>query len=388
MTTPTRSHLVFYPDYRQANPYQTLLYGSLPDRFIIEAGSIHDALWRQAAGDLDTSTIFHLHWEDAVIKNEPSQAAARAAAEEFIEALQIFRSRGGAVVWTVHNVASHDELYLDVQEALCRDLSRIAHRVHFHSDAACRVASARFDPPENHVSIVQHGNYIDLIDTTEARDTIRKSLGYRPEDCVFIFFGRIMRYKGAKDLLRAFCSLSTTSAKLIIAGKALDPLSIEGLPNECRARIAIYEGRLKQADLSRLVRAADFSVLPYRRVLTSGSVLFSMSAGVPVIVPNLPTLREIVEPKGGGLLFQPSRWKDLAVRLREAASMSAKERRYLANRALEEARRRDWGKLGAIYSTLLLQCVVEARLQASPPPDRLVCEPHTSRGIPWDSRVS
>jgi glycosyltransferase involved in cell wall biosynthesis len=383
-----RSHVVFYPDYRHANPYQTLLYGNLPSHFTSESGSIHDALKRQVAGGANANAIFHLHWEDAVIKNERSEAAAQAAAKAFIEALQLFRSRGGAVVWTVHNVASHDGLYPDVQEALCRDLSKIAHRVHFHSESAYRVASECFSPPEDHVRILHHGNYIDLIDTVEARDTVREALGYQSEECVFILFGRILRYKGGDDLLRAFSSLQARNAKLIIAGKILDPLPIEDLPKECRARIAVHQGRLAQADLSRLVRAADFSVLPYRRVLTSGSVLFSMSAGVPVIAPSLPSLRELVGDGRGGLLFEPGSWRALAARLREALSMNDREWSALANKARGEAKNYDWGKLGDAYSTVLLQAVEEARSGLLASRGQFTGAPRAAHGLPSGHRAA
>ena len=77
--------------------------------------------------------VFDLHWEDAVYRNEPTEALARQAAQAFLLALETFLEAGGALVWTLHNEAPHDGRYLELHRELAARLAQLADVVHVHS---------------------------------------------------------------------------------------------------------------------------------------------------------------------------------------------------------------------------------------------------------------
>ena len=50
---------------------------------------------------------------------------------------------------------------------------------------------------------------------------------------------------------------------------------------------------IPEAELARLLAAADVVVLPFRRVTTSGSAMLALTHGRPLIVPNLAATADL-----------------------------------------------------------------------------------------------
>ena len=67
-----------------------------------------------------------------------------------------------------------------------------------------------------------------------------------------------------------------------------------------------------------VLRAADYVVLPYKRILTSGAVALALGFGRPVIIPDLPTLLEGVQPGREALVFRTGDHGDLVRAMLEA----------------------------------------------------------------------
>src|SRR3954452_4113692 len=128
---PSVAHeLLFFPDYRVANPYQRLLYDHAGAELHPRPGTVDDGLGvlrRKAAGE---RVIFHLHWDDAVYRNELDEPAAWRAAQAFLDGIEAFVDAGGLLLWTLHNTAPHDDRYLPVHEALSARLPQLADLVH------------------------------------------------------------------------------------------------------------------------------------------------------------------------------------------------------------------------------------------------------------------
>jgi glycosyltransferase involved in cell wall biosynthesis len=155
---------------------------------------------------------------------------------------------------------------------------------------------ARFGPVTTRV--VAHPFFPGTLPPPPAdRDAVRASFGLEPADLAVLFFGNVERYKGVDLLLRAAVTLPERSpVRLLVAGLCPDP----GLRGELDAQLAAAAGRVASAslryasdeELSRLLGAADLAVFPFRAVTTSGSVRLALSAGVPVLLPDLAGLRE------------------------------------------------------------------------------------------------
>src|SRR3954447_26595231 len=93
---PSVAHeLLFFPDYRVANPYQRLLYDHAGAALHPRPGTVDDPLGvlrHKAPGE---RAIFHRHGDDAVSRNEPDEPAAWRAAQAFLDGLEAFADAGG-----------------------------------------------------------------------------------------------------------------------------------------------------------------------------------------------------------------------------------------------------------------------------------------------------
>jgi glycosyltransferase involved in cell wall biosynthesis len=178
-----------------------------------------------------------------------------------------------------------------------------------------------------------------------------------------LLFGRLGRYKGSEELVRAFADLPDARAELVIAGKQIDPIDLSALPSSVIARITTHNRFLAQAEIPHLIASADFMVAPYAASLTSGTVLLAMSLGRPVIAPRLPTLAELITDGENGLLFGPQEEGGLTAALGRACAMESSEVRRLGETAFDIAMRYDWRIVGNLWSGLLYRLVARPRVR-------------------------
>jgi glycosyltransferase involved in cell wall biosynthesis len=141
---------------------------------------------------------------------------------------------------------------------------------------------------------------------------------------IFAFVGRIEPYKGITDLLDAFCEVKTDS-HLLIAGKAshADLKGNIAMRAGAHSNIHFYPEFIPEDQLQLFMNAADVIVLPYLHILTSGTLVLAMSFGKPVVVPDFPSLREIV-PEEGALWFRPGDCASLAMAMERAFGINLK----------------------------------------------------------------
>ncbi|MBB4284620.1 glycosyltransferase family 4 protein [Roseospira goensis] len=345
---PTRSHLVFWPDVTHVNPYQRLLAESLPDGWTAAAGRI-DAALEQATAAGAPRVVFHQHWTTPVTVGAETEAAAAAACAAHLDKLRRLRDAGGAVLWTVHNVLSHEHTFPAVEAALHQDLAALATAVHVHSPHALARMAPHYTVPADTVVVAPHPSYIGAYPDTVTREEARTTLGVAAHETLFVFVGMIRPYKGLDDLLLAFARLRATEpdAHLILAGSVSPPYTAEEVAALARkvpgVRAAL--GRVPDGQLQTLYKAADFAVLPYKDILTSGSALAAMSFACPVIGPALPALTDYVADGAGALLYRPGSPGGLLTALRRAMLEDADRRAGHRSAALEAVRPHTWSGL-------------------------------------------
>ncbi len=363
--------LVFFPDYRVANPYQRLLYDHAGAWLHPRPGTVDDALAALRRKGPGERVVFHLHWEDAAYRNEPDEPAAWAAAQAFLDGLEAFASTGGRVLWTLHNAAPHDGRYAAVHEALVGRLPVLADLVHVHSRAGAAWAAERLGVAPGRVAVVPHGSYLPLhrplaVPAAEAR----AGLGLPEDGRALLLFGRLGAYKGGADLLRAFAAAGAPDLRLLIAGKQVEPLGapLAALPPQARARVHVLrDGFVPEGEVEPLFAAADAAALPYRAILTSGSALLALSLGRPVLAPALPGLRELLEDGRDALLYDPAGTEDgLQAALRRLAALDDGRLAAMQAAAHATAAAHDWRGSGLLLDGLL------HRLVAARKPSRAV----------------
>ena len=287
------------------NPYQSLLYGAMPDaqvRYLLNgptgSQSLNLLLAPLALGVARVRgfSVLHVHW---VYLFELPWAARRRWARRVMRFwfglwLATARGLGLRIVWTAHNVLPHTPVF-DDDEAARRMLVRRCDAVIVHHSSAAEEV-ARFGPVPTRV--VAHPFFAGTLPQPPAdRDGVRASFGLEPANLAILFFGNVGRYKGLDLLLQAAVSLPERSpVRLLVAGLCPDPdlrAELGALLGTAGARVASASLRhASDEELSRLLGAADLAVFPFRSVTTSGSVRLALSAGVPVLFPDLAGLRE------------------------------------------------------------------------------------------------
>ena len=349
--------LIYFPDYAHANPYQAMLYASIDGAFSARAGTIASAQEALGRADWTQRTIFHLHWEDAIYRHLSDSDTALEECRRFLDDAEQFIHDGGLFVWTIHNRAPHDGRYLEVHQQLCAKLAVLAQQIHMHSYTACAELVRDRHLDRSKLAVIPHGNYAPIyVRRRTAEPSIRD--GRR-----FLLFGRLGRYKGSAELVRAFAALADHRAELVIAGKQIDPVDLSALPPAVAARITTHNRFFGQAEVPELVTSADFMVTPYLASLTSGTLLLAMSLGRPVIAPRLPTLAELIIDGENGLLFDPQAQGSLTAALERACALDASELRRLSEGAFDTAMRYDWRIVGNLWSGLLHRLVSRPRVR-------------------------
>ncbi|MFO1039528.1 MAG: glycosyltransferase [Geminicoccaceae bacterium] len=370
--------LFFFPDYRGANPYQRLMYAHAAPELHPQAGTITEALARTAQSAPGERVIFHLHWEDAVYRNEPDEDAALRAAETFLDQLERFLDAGGFLVWTMHNAAPHDGRYLRIHQLLLQWLPEMADLVHVHSQAAADHARRVLEIEPARIAVIPHGNYRPLYRRIGLPVVgSRAVFGLGPEDRVLLLFGRLGSYKGGEDLLAAFAG-TRSNLRLVIAGKQIHSLrgAVDALPAERRDRVVVIERFIGEEEVPALFHAADAVALPYRSILTSGAAMLALSLRRPVIAPGFPALRELLEDGRDSLLFAPGSVDDLSRALDRFGALDEARLAALQSGAGATADRYDWQMSGLLLSGLYYRLLTMLRPQRRlAPPVALATEP-------------
>ncbi len=361
--------LVFYPDYRAANPYQTLLYDHAGRDLYPRCGSIADAIALQRHAGVGSRVIFHLHWEDAVYRNESDEAAAWRAAQRFLGELETFLDSGGQLVWTLHNEAPHDGRYLAVHGQLCAKLALLADVVHVHSQAAAGFARGHLGIDPGRLALIPHGNYVSLYPRLGHPVAVsRAALGLGAARRVLLLFGRLGRYKGGADLLDVIAQIADPGLWLVIAGKQIDPLSglLATLPAAVRDRIVMLDRFVPDPELPRLFHASDMVVLPYRASLTSGSALLALSQGRPVLAPALPALAELLADGTDALLYRPATPDGLRTALHRFLTLDPEHLSSMQQAARAKAELLDWRSSGLLLDGVYARLLATLRPQRAP----------------------
>ena len=176
---------------------------------------------------------------------------------------------------------------------------------------------------------------------------------------VIAFTGRLVPHKGIEALLRALPSLPNDVALLVVGrGPTLPNLTslARRLGVEERVRFC---PNVSDADLPKFLRAADLFVFPSQNRLEGFglAVAEAMAAGLPVVIADMPGVREVIDPGTEGLLVEPLIASDIAAKVGELLGDPERLRRMgLAARRRAEERYRVpvvAAQLLSVYRSLL-----------------------------------
>ncbi len=327
-------HLPYYSD----NPYQTLLMEAQRKlgHEVYEGGGGGNFI--RIASTRWHADILHFHWiHPYLLRTSIPGSVLRSV--RFIFEVMFLRFQGARIFWTIHNLTNHAGCHVAIEAFFSSLFAKMTDACFVHSQAAATAAADRFHIPLKKLHVIPHGHYVNSYPNTIGKSDARKQLSLPIDARIFLFLGRIEPYKGVSELIDAFLQLPPNS-HLLIAGKAEN----SGLLQEIKHRSAghsnihFFHKHIPNDELQVYYNAADVVIFPFRRILTSGSLVLAMSFGRAIIAPALPFLKEII-PEDGAIWFDPDGNPPLIDAL-EKALESDSSVAGLAN--LERVRTWDW----------------------------------------------
>lgn len=328
------------PDFQ--NNYLELLVGCLPEETIIHRNETA----RPFAVFLPeiircNPDVLHLHWPHPYFlfygllpSKFMEKLASWAAAIFFLFQLRISKRFVNTVVWTVHNLENHDQLQPQVERHVHKELADIADEITIWDQESDRLVQDAFNVDTEQTHIVPHNNYLDIYEDAGSGDrpeTCDAATGY---DRVFLYFGRIRPYKNVEELIKVFRDEINDEHLLIVAGNPEDQLKtrisglIDNSENVCGDLQYIPDNQVPH-----YFETADIAVFPYERIFNSGSIVLSMSFGVPFVAPNKGGVPGIAPP--GNFVY-----KTLRQGLREAVDADREQLKLVGQQNLLTARDR------------------------------------------------
>lgn len=308
-------------------------------------------LTRACAKDID---ILHIDWAHSLYSGA---TPSRALLKWLLYNLDLLARRRKPIVWTLHNERSHNPTSSFEDRAIEKLIRNISGAVFLSKHSKTTLAQTWPTLDTKPHAVIPHGNYIDWYPHQLDKKHARLKLDISDDKKVALFLGRVQPYKGIETLISSFKSIDNSSARLIIAGK---PTSIDFRDHirnlaSTDQRIKIKLEHIPDSEIQQYFAAADFSVLPFKKVLNSGSAILSMSFSTPILAPKLGSLPETT-PTDGGILYN-SEATGLQEALETAFNMNHYDLAAMGKACFERAQsHHDWKqiseKLAYFYQTL------------------------------------
>jgi beta-1,4-mannosyltransferase len=294
-------HILAQPAFknRQFNPYNWLLYTQIQQLGVtVSEFSPRQLLQRSAE-----PRVWHLHWPDLFLKS-PQRSQAWLKTQMLLRLMDLAHWQGIQIVWTVHNLGSHEQLYPQLEARFWPAFIRRLNGYFSLTQTGMTAAQERFPQLRSIPGfVVPHGHYrqeySQTYPQTTSRAAARQQLGLDADAEVILSFGRIRTYKNVPHLVRTFKELSqdlsNTHTQLLVAGlpeaSVAEELAALRVAND--ARIHWHLDFISEAMTPLYFQAADLVVLPYREILNSGGALLALSLNCPVLVPHKGSLGEL-----------------------------------------------------------------------------------------------
>ncbi len=135
----------------------------------------------------------------------------------------------------------------------------------------------------------------------DVESTIPVELESQINQPYILFFGRIDKYKGIANLLKAYSNVSQKALHLIIAGNGEFTKDEQKAISRCN-NLTVIKRYIKDGEMRWLIENSTAVVLPYIEATQSGVIPLAYFLGKPVIVSNIPGLTQFVINKKTGFI--------------------------------------------------------------------------------------
>jgi glycosyltransferase involved in cell wall biosynthesis len=315
--------VIFLPDYTDGNPYQANLADALDEEVAFAGDGKFFPILRAVRSNEDVSVV-HFHWLHAYIFVESS--ALKTLAQLILTVLQllVLRLHNISMVWSVHNVMSHESPYPSLERWFRHAFIRFGFcdALFIHCKAVEDSIIEEYNLSEDvreQVQLIPHGHYLNNYENEISQEEARSELGIKRDETVFLYFGRIRPYKGVSYLMDVFSYIEASNSRLLIVGSPTNE-SIKNIVQKKSAgddRITTVLDYVPDEDIQYYMNASDCVVLPFNEITTSGSAVLAMSFSKAIIIPERGCVPEQLDEEGS-LIYPPDSEDGLRTALTEA----------------------------------------------------------------------
>ncbi len=238
--------------------------------------------------------VAHLHWAEWAWQSRgQSVQQQHAGLHELSRFLDDAASEQLIVVWTVHNLATHEGQPAVDEIGFAQLHARVALRI-FHSEHAADEARVLYPEAGGDVLVMPHGNYDGVLPFPRSREMVRTALRVPEHAVLLTCIGNVRRYKGFDVVLEAMALSHNENLYVTVEGRCRDEDLRRELESMSRRlpRVRCKLDPLSDQRYSDVLHACDAVLLPYREVTGSGALLSALTTSRSVIATDLPYFRE------------------------------------------------------------------------------------------------
>jgi beta-1,4-mannosyltransferase len=290
--------VLFAPDCRAGNPYQTLLADALGPHGV-EVGflSHHRGLPLFRGGRASVPDIVHVHWPEKYFRRQGDLWDSLRVAHYLLDCWLTAHHR--PIVLTAHNLLPHDR---SDESAVFRNVRYTAQNskaIFVHSNVARQRVREAFSLSDNLIHRIAHGDLAVTMGAPLPRDQARIQLQLPPDGKICLVFGTVRPYKGTDELVR-FWGENDLPYRLVVVGKIMSHAFARRLYELAQGHnmidLRLFDEWLDDPMLRVWLSASDCSIFNYKEIFTSGAAALARSYGLPLLIPRRLASVDLDEP--------------------------------------------------------------------------------------------
>ena len=222
--------------------------------------------------------------------------------------LHFIRMIGFKLIYTIHDIETHDKLFLFNKRVISSILHKSSHVIVLSKSTLQMMESMSVPVSKTKITVIPHGNYIGQYENTMTQKQARHALQIHRNQFVLLFFGIIRAYKGVSELLQVLREMDQkNNIVIIVAGMCYDEHvkhTIIEFSKDYPSHIRVVLKHIPDSEVQVYFNACDCAVLPFTNITNSGSAVLASSFKKPFIAPLLGSIRDF--PRDSGIFYSPT----------------------------------------------------------------------------------
>ena len=237
------------------------------------------------------------------------------------------------IVSTLHDVKPHVSEESIYREVIVRLAAKYIDAIIVHGQYLKDLAVTFLRFPRERIYVIPHGEF-----SIYNKFSKKRSYSYEELPNTVLFFGRILKYKGLKYLIKAepIISKNIPNLKIIITGTGKDVFDVNNryIPNE---------------EVPKFFQQSSVVVLPYIDASQSGIIPIAYIFRKPVVATTVGALPEVIDHEKTGILIPPKDEKALANAVIDLLINPKLRKKFGQNAYNKALRRLSWNKIARMH---------------------------------------